>query len=248
MKILGIFFLVLILFLFFGGTQFLWKIRRSNDVVLSSKTFSQEKSDSSYQVLVIGDSTGAGVGAINPQESVVGRLFTDFPFISVKNVSENGLRLKQVTEKLRTVEHARFNFIIIQAGGNDVIRLTPLHTLEKQLEEIFIETKKRADYVAFLPAGNVGLAPIFSWPINKILTARSRAVRKMYIKKTKEHGVFYADFFTEREGDIFLTDIKRYYSKDIFHPSGDGYRIWYEIFLNTLKENGVAPADSTKKD
>jgi len=40
--------------------------------------------------------------------------------------------------------------------------------------------------------------------------------------------------FKVAEEDIFLTDVDKYYASDYFHPSGDGYGIWYKDIKNKL--------------
>ncbi len=43
----------------------------------------------------------------------------------------------------------------------------------------------------------------------------------------KHPSTMYVDLFRERKDEIFNTDIPRYYAPDLFHPSGDGYGVWY---------------------
>lgn len=239
MKIALVLLLVFVAFFLLQGAQFLWRIRGSAEVSEWSKTFSHEDGASSYTILVVGDSTAAGVGAIKPEESIAGRLFTQYPGVSITNIGESGLRLKGVIVKLETMEDRHFDLVVIQAGGNDVVRLTSFKEIEKNLEEILVRAKKIGDRVAFLPAGNVGLAPIFPWPLNWILTARSRVVHDMYLRQVAKHDIIFADFFNERKDDVFATDPKRYYAPDVFHPSGEGYRLWYETFQKALREARV---------
>ena len=239
MKIFTFIIIACLALILIEGAQLFWRIRGSADITEWSKTFSHENGASSYTVLVVGDSTAAGVGASKPEESIAGRLFTDFPSISLMNVGEAGLRLANVIAKLETVNDRHFNLVIIQAGGNDVVRLTPLEDLEKNLEEVFLRALKIGDQVAFLPAGNIGLAPIFPWPLNWLLTARARKTHEIYLRQVAKHNILFADFFNERKDDIFATDIKRYYAPDVFHPSGEWYRLWYETFGKALAESGV---------
>lgn len=241
-KVTIILLLGFIAFFFFEGIQLLWRVRESAEIVASSRPFSRETS-SSYKIVVVGDSTAVGVGAKSSLDSIAGRISLDSPSVSITNIGESGLRLKQVLEKLQGLGDAHFDFIVIQAGGNDIVGFTKKETIEENLEKIFIEAKKRGDAVAFLPAGNVGLAPIFPWPLNLIFSSRSRAVHEIYLRQIEKHGILFADFFTEKKDDVFGTDPKRYYAPDVFHPSGEGYGLWYETFRKMLiKEKIVLPS------
>lgn len=57
--------------------------------------------------------------------------------------------------------------------------------------------------------------------------------------KAKQYNVTYIDLYEERNKDEFLKDPKKYFAKDMFHPSSDGYGLWYKKFKETLKENKI---------
>jgi len=129
--------------------------------------------------------------------------------------------------------------VVIQIGGNDIMKFTPFRSIDRDVTIVIEDAKRIARHVVILHSGNVGLAPFFIWPIDWIMTERARAVRRIYMKKAREEDVLYVDLFTERGNDLFLKDIPKYYSLDHLHPSGEGYRWWYERIRATLNGAGV---------
>ena len=78
------------------------------------------------RVLVVGDSTGAGVGSQSFAESVAGRLVKDFPQAEVQNAAVRGATVADVVRHVRNLTPSHpFDLVLVFAGGNDVIRRTP---------------------------------------------------------------------------------------------------------------------------
>lgn len=189
--------------------------------------FERIRPHAKLKILFLGDSTAVGTGALNNTESVPGRFGQDFPEAHIRNISRNGRKLKDVIENFPTAED-HYDLVVIQAGSNDIMRLTPLKTVEKNLALLIDKAKLVGDRVIMLHSGDVGAAPVFSWPLNGLFSLRTRAVRQIYINAAQEKGVIYVDLYKIRTDNIFLKDTKNFYSADLLHPSGAGYGVWYE--------------------
>jgi lysophospholipase L1-like esterase len=200
--------------------------------------FERNDPQARLRILVLGDSTGVGTGARSNTESVAGWFGQDFPQAHIRNLSVNGERLSGMLETF-PAENAHYDLVLLQIGANDIIHLTKFKKIEREIATAVDRAKLIGDHVVIMHSGDVGLAPIFSWPLNHLYTDRTKVVRKIYMKTAKEKGVIYVDLFKERKDDLFLTDIDKYYAADHFHPSGQGYRFWYEEIRKTLKDNGV---------
>lgn len=202
--------------------------------------YEQNNPNASLKVLFMGDSTAFGTGAANNRESTAGWFGQEYPGAMIQNLSENGLRLSGLVKKFNPEAKDHFNLIVMQIGANDILRFTAYRNIERDLLTLIDRAQSVADHVVILHSGNVGTAPVFGWPLNDIYTTRSRAVRQLYIKTAKEKGVIYVDLFQERTDDLFLTDINKYYSADRLHPSGQGYRWWYDHIRQALNDANVA--------
>ena len=203
------------------------RVRRGLSISASSSAFQAQNPAASYTILVIGDSTGVGTGAQNPRDSVAGRIFRDHPYVRIENLSQNGARMAEVITQIDAARERTYHLILIQAGGNDILRWTDLALLEGLTEKILSAARSRARHVIFMSTGNVGLAPAFFWPLDRIYTARTRVVRSLFMKLSDAAGVTYIDLFRDRSDDPFLVEPHRSYAADFLHPASVGYGYWY---------------------
>lgn len=212
----------------FETTLLAVRVRRGLAISAASRPFEANNPGALFSVLVIGDSTGVGTGATGPEDSVAGRIFRDYPRVSIENRAENGARMADVMGQLDDAAASSYYVILIQSGGNDILRWTDLSLLELQTRLLLQASVGRARHVIFISTGNVGLSPAFFWPLTGLYTSRTRAARALFITAAKEEGVTYVDLFRERRDDPFLDDPARYYARDLLHPGSEGYRVWYE--------------------
>lgn len=189
--------------------------------------------------LFLGDSTAVGTGAGDPSQSTAGYFGQDFPTAEIVNISRNGQKVYELLASFDRYNFKDFDLLVIQIGGNDILKFTPFTNIERDLGGLITKAKSASRHVVILHSGNVGAAPIFHWPFDIIMTERSRRVREIYMRQAKANGVSYVDLFQERDSDLFLKDVPKYYSADLLHPSGDGYRWWYERIRQTLHDAGI---------
>ncbi len=231
--LLGLFLACAVLYAFY-----VWHaVRRSIDISIGiiekSEAYEQHPAVASSRILVAGDSTAVGVGA-EPADSVAGRLGKDFPGADITNIGVSGLRLAGLKELL-THQKGPYDFVVLQIGANDITGRTPYENIRSELSEVLTLAGGLGKETLVLTAGNVGLSPAFHWPLSAYITARTRAVREIFITEvTKSPNAAYVDLFEEKEDDVFSTDIPRYYALDYFHPSADGYEVWYKKVRSKL--------------
>lgn len=249
--------------LVFEVLQVTVRVRAGRAAAARTVRFERVRSNSALRILVAGDSTGVGVAAGDPALSVAGRFGSAYPAAHVENTSRNGARTRHVIGQLqarrgephsasRAPRGGHFTLVLLQTGGNDILRFTPLEDLRRDINATLDEAMQLGDHVVLLTAGNVGLAPLFPRPIGWLYTARARRVRALFQVAAREHGVVFADPFAERDNDIFLTDPPRYYAPDFLHLSGEGYRVWFEKVAAAFADSGVrlgtAAEDGAKQE
>lgn len=208
--------------------QILARVQAGRTAAARTVPFERFRSGASRRVLIVGDSTAVGVAVQDPRESVAGRLGEEFPDAHLENKGRLGARTRDVLTVLRDVRDARYDLVLIQVGGNDVLRFTPLDDLRADIDAALFEAGRLSDRVVLLTAGNIGLAPFFPRPVGWLYTWRTQRVRALFRETAQRHGARYVDLFTSRRDDVFLTDPPRYYAPDFLHLSGEGYRVWYE--------------------
>jgi len=198
------------------------------------KPFIRHHPNARLKFLFMGDSTGVGTGAENNTQSVAGYFGQDFPDAQVDNDSYNGRKLDQLVAEFPAKTDLTYDLVVIQIGANDIMKFTPFRGIDRDITTVIGDAKRIGRHVVILHSGNVGLAPVFIWPFDWFMAERYRAVRRIYMKRALEYGVLYVDLFTERSNDLFLKDIPKYYCLDHLHPSGEGYKWWYERIRATL--------------
>jgi acyl-CoA thioesterase-1 len=204
----------------------------SNDSLISG--YEQHPSNPKTRVLFAGDSTGVGIGATQ-ETSTAGRFGKDHPDADITNISISGYKLEDLLQRLRGVKGDPYDLIILQIGANDIVRQTSLDDIRTRLDMVLETAAALGEKVVVLTSGNVGFAPIFHFPLSTILTARTRTVRTIFLEEIGKHPhVRYVDLYKDGKYDPFEANIKKYYSNDGFHPSGDGYEVWYEEIKTKL--------------
>jgi len=244
MKILTII-LVLLIGCFIYYAYPIWRaVKVSLKIQESAVPYEQHPEDANMKILVAGDSTGVGTGAGEGQFSTAGRLGRDYPKADIINISENGLRLEGLARKLEKLSSdSKYDLILMQIGANDITGLTSLKAIEERLSAVLNYATTHSSEVIVVTSGNIGLSKVFRAPLSTFISRRTLKVRNSYMEKIGMYSsVNYVDLFKDAEHDIFITDVEKYYAKDLFHPSKDGYGIWYEEIKKVLDKNN-SPKD-----
>ncbi len=201
--------------------------------------FRQIKGKAPLKILFLGDSTAVGVGSSVPATSTAGWFAHDFPQASIENISQSGLRLAGLVEKLRLIGEQDFDLAVLQIGANDIMHLTPMAKIDRDVRTVLEFVGKRARHCVILHSGDVGAAPIFIWPFKWFFSQRSYAVRKIYLTAARDTGAIYVDLIHLNVDKFCSGNPEKYYAPDRLHLSGEGYRIWYEAIRDSMAQSGV---------
>ena len=194
-----------------------------------SEPFQQRPPGATLRLRVVGDSTAGGTGASTPAASLAGRLGQQFPKLWIENRAKDGAKFADVAAQLASSDE-RFDVVLVQAGGNDVIRLTALADLRQAVDAVARTASERAPLVLLMPAGNVGNAPFFFAPARGWMTRRSREMHAVVREAAERHGAVYVKLFEERDADPFVRD-PSLHARDGLHPSDAGYAVWWQVLM-----------------
>ena len=214
-------------------------IKKGVNLAEESIPFERKNPSADIKILFLGDSTAVGTGAKDNRLSTAGRFGTDFPNAQIINLGENGKKVKTLLEEFDPEKHQGFDLVMIQVGGNDILKFSKLSELEKDLPLLLQKAKKSGEKVVLLTSGNIGLAPFFHWPFNKFYEIRTKKAVNYIDKITKEEGVTYVNLYTDKANDPLLKDINRYYAEDLLHLTGEGYGIWYAKIRDAMKRDNI---------
>lgn len=231
----GIFVLLICLYALYVTYPIYRSLRESKILIRMASRYKQHPTNATTRILIAGDSIGAGVGAIDSNQSIAGRIGKEFPQAEVVNISASGIRLKQLNAKIREIPAQRFQYVILLIGANDVTHFTKLIDVRSQIQTLLTYASSMSDHVIVMTSGNIGAAPIFRWPISILLSNRTREVRAIFMREVQNWPhASYVDLYKDAVDEPFNTDIEKYYASDYFHPSADGYGLWYKAIQTVL--------------
>ncbi|MEP7139760.1 MAG: GDSL-type esterase/lipase family protein [Caldimonas sp.] len=207
-----------------------WRgIGRSRALAAASRPYERRQAASAHAILVLGDSTGVGVGAERPEDAIAGRLAIDFPDSDIVNVSRCGARVADALAQARqcAADGRLFDVAVLHLGGNDVVHGTDVAELAAGCDVLMIELKTVARHTVWLGPPNLGLAPLFPLPYAWLMSSRSRAATSVFAASATEHGVSYIDFSAPEHAERLRRRRKQHFAQDGFHPSSASYGYGY---------------------
>lgn len=217
-----------------------WRIGQAADLARESEPLQHRPADAVLRLLIVGDSTGVGTGASSPQTSVAGLLAGTYPRLHIDNRARDGATFEGVVKQLAGDE--RYDMVLIQAGGNDVIRLRSEDDMRADIDRSVELARARSDRVLVMPAGNVGNAPFFIAPASWYMTSRARTLHALVRESVQRHGAVYINLFKEAANDPFAQQ-PGLHAVDGLHPSDAGYRLWFdELMAQGGLDEVLAPA------
>ena len=200
-----------------------WRVKQAMALAQVSEPWQQVGHAAPVRLLVVGDSTGVGTGASAATNSLAGLIGQAHPSWTIENRAEDGAQLADVVRQLHNAPS--FDLVLVQAGGNDVIRMRSYSDMQKDIQAVTDLARQRGATVIWMPAGNVGNAPFFFAPVSWLMTARSREMHRLVQEAAARSGAVYVNLFHERSQDPFVTH-PELNARDGLHPSDSGYQIW----------------------
>ncbi len=206
---------------------------------LSDRTapYSRSLPGASMNILVVGDSTGAGVGASAPEFSLAGLTAQRYGDAQIVNRSVSGARVEDALKQLLEIGESEFDLVMIHIGGNDAIRFTDNREFAKDFSTLLALAQEKGRYVLVTSTGNIGTVPLFPFGTRWIFARRGNKIReimKAEIARPDSSRVRYTDLWRKRALDPFALEPSKHYAKDMFHPSDAGYADWFSLMEKEL--------------
>lgn len=225
--------LILTYIAFWSGNVY-FKARASRALMQTETVYIKESGNYAATLLVLGDSTGVGVGAGTPEASVAGRLAAHLGATHVENYAESGAETAGLPAQIAKATLPRYDTILIQIGGNDILWFHDAKKTAGELKDA-LAALPDAEKVIVLSAGNVGGATIFPPPLRPFHTWRNQAFHTEFAKAASVSGAVYVNLYEPPGMDPFLENPERYLAEDGLHPSAEGYALWFKKILAVLE-------------
>jgi lysophospholipase L1-like esterase len=180
-------------------------------------------------MLILGDSTGVGVGATLPEESIAGLLAADYPDADIVNVAISGARV---------VDAIAQSIVVSKPGCASIWRCctsaattsSPIRRYVSSRDDcdtLLRELGRLAVRTAWLGPPDLGLAPLFPRPYAWVMGSRSRAASRVFSAAAARHNVVFVDFSAPSHVAYFRKRRRDHFAIDGFHPNSASYKYGY---------------------
>lgn len=176
------------------------------------------------RLAIIGDSSGAGVGAAHQNDALSGQLShmlgANFTVTWHLN-ARTGATTRSTLDTLSTAEPAEFDIVLTALGVNDVTRLVPAQTWVRQqltlLDRIETLYAPRQIYLSGMPP--LGRFPLLPQPLRWTLGRHAQKLETARIAALKDRpGCTHVPFSLSIDPALMASDG--------FHPGPDIYHLW----------------------
>ena len=212
------------LFLFI---QVSYYIHISKGLIKDAVKFSNESSDLSQSLLVLGDSTAYGVGASKKEDSLPALVAHQIAATYVENHSVSGAKIEDLQDQIKQIQKGSYNLILIQIGANNIVARDKVTEESVILEKEIRVLQKLSKKIIFLSAGNLGGAPAIPFLFHPYYKNLTLAYHKEFQDLSDRTGVTYVNLYEDPSVDPFVLHPQLYFAKDKFHPSSVGYKYWF---------------------
>jgi lysophospholipase L1-like esterase len=176
------------------------------------------------RLLIIGDSSAAGVGATTQDRALsgqlVGHLASGFR-VSWQLEAMTGATTRSTLERLSHLTPTRFDVVVVALGVNDVTRAVPVQrwiTQQKALHDI-LKRRFNATHLVVSGVPPMGLFPLLPHPLKWVLGCQAaRLDRALATVASKANGIHHVP--------VAFPHDPKFAAEDGFHPSEAAYAVW----------------------
>lgn len=181
--------------------------------------------------LLLGDSTGVGVGAEEASQTLAGLIAAAYPHAVIVNQCRNGMRVADVAAAATRMAdtRTRFDVALVLAGGNDVLKRTPHRELSRHAHTLLQALQRTTRHVVWLGSADIGRAPALPGPLAWWASRRCRSAMRLLAGIAARHGVAFVDFAAARHSERFAARPDLYFADDGLHPSSASYRVCFDV-------------------
>ncbi|MDQ3283724.1 MAG: SGNH/GDSL hydrolase family protein [Acidobacteriota bacterium] len=187
--------------------------------------------------VVLGDSTAAGVGGDYERGIAVetAKHLANGRVVVMTNLAVSGARMKDVREsQLATAQSLRPDVVLLSAAANDVIHLTQIRHVRRDLRAIVAALRQANPNVKVVVTGSpdMGSPPRVPWILRGVAAHRTKQMNRMFVREAAAEGLGFAPI-AERTGPLFRAD-RSLFASDRFHPNERGYGTWIPVLNEAL--------------
>lgn len=183
-------------------------------------------------LLVVGDSSAAGVGAATQDEALLGQLLEHLSgrrTVRYRLVARTGWTTRHTLAALEKQPAESFDVAVTSLGANDATRLTEPADFVKQQQQLMAMFHERFGIGRVIVSGlpPMHLFPAMPQPLRWAIGRRARQLDQALARSLHDHP------FARHLRSDFTLDAKKM-APDGFHPGPQIYRLWGSIVADLI--------------
>ncbi len=193
----------------------------------------QMGTDSPLRLLIVGDSSAAGVGATSQDKALSGQLVQnlakDFQ-VTWKLIGESSITTQGMLNRLAPLPPEPFDVVVTALGVNDVTRATSRAnwvTRQSLLAESLV-SKFGAKCIIASGLPPMGAYPKLPQPLRWIVGAQAKRLDEALAQLAATHPVL-------THLPLSIPFEPRYQASDGYHPSEEAYTLWAALFADQIR-------------
>lgn len=203
------------------------------------------------QLVLLGDSLAAGLGAEHRKETLGGRLAKATARrlqrpVRLRTLAVVGSESPDLPAQLAALEpDCRPDVAVIVVGGNDVTHRLPVALSAQHLQETIRRLRARGAEVVVGTCPDLGALRAVPQPLRRIASSLSRRLADVQAETARHAGAEPVDL-RRAVGPMFFDEPEAMFSLDRFHPSALGYRRTAEALLPAVCRAAEAAVSSRR--
>lgn len=195
---------------------------------------------SPVELLVLGDSLAAGLGAEHRKQTLGGRLAKGLARrlrqpVRLRTGAVVGSESPDLEGQLDGLPDGyRPDVAVIVVGGNDVTHRIPVSVSARHLEHAIARLRRRDAEVVVGTCPDLGALRPVPQPLRSLISRQSRRLARAQAESARRTGAVPVDL-RRSVGPMFFAEPEEMFSMDRFHPSALGYRRTAEALLPVLE-------------
>jgi len=183
------------------------------------------------RLLILGDSSAAGVGAIHQDQALSGQVaaaLAPHRQVAWRLEARTGATSRSTLARLDDIPRQPFDCVLLVLGVNDVTSFAPLRRIMVDRARIADNLTARFEGPRLIVTGIPPLAhfPLLPDPLRWILGQRAARLDTVLATQARETGHLYLPFDMPMQRDLM--------AEDGFHPSPLAYTQWAQALLPHL--------------
>ncbi|WP_373389040.1 SGNH/GDSL hydrolase family protein [Pseudomonas alcaligenes] len=185
------------------------------------------------RLLLIGESTVAGVGVEAQEAALAGQLAQALATrlqrpVAWRACGENGITAGEAYERLLPLALSEpADLVLLVFGVNDTTHLSSLARWEDSLRALSRALSARGERVVFTGVPPIQHFSALPWLLRRLLGLRAALLDAELRRISAQEGAQYAR--------LELEFAEEYLARDGYHPSALGYRVWGEGLAERLR-------------